>query len=134
MSLSAPVCVHKGGVCRQTGSRGLQNRTGDHNSSSRSTGHRQTGWAEWWLLTDRNLQPTTNKEHISVGETLPYSHIQTNIQYTHTQTFPSRPKYSNYAYSWRITLIHINQISLTLWLQAEIRTQFNLHYSFALAN
>lgn len=36
VSLLVCVCVHKGGGCRQTGSRGLQNRTGHHNSSSRS--------------------------------------------------------------------------------------------------
>lgn len=41
VSLLVCVCVYKGGGCRQTGSRGLQNRTGHHNSSS------------WSLATDR---------------------------------------------------------------------------------
>lgn len=45
VSLLMCACVYKGGGCRQTGSRGLEDRTGHHNSSGLITGHGQTGRA-----------------------------------------------------------------------------------------
>lgn len=78
---SACVRVHKGGGCRQTGSRGLENRTGHHNSLSWSlaTG-RQTGWVK--QQADRNLPPATSQRaFICEGNPAHFTHSN-----KHTQT------------------------------------------------
>lgn len=123
-------CVYKGGGCRQTGSRGLQNRTGHHNSSGRSLAtDRQAGFECWWL-TDRNLPPTTDKEHLSAGETRPYSHTHSNkhkhsLIHTHT-LFIFDSSLSSTLSSWLALSFLRLIIFLTCWLQGKKKklTQF----------
>lgn len=85
VSLLVCACVYKGGGCRQTGSRGLQNRTGHHNSSARSLAtDRQAGVnADGSLIGICHQQPT--KSIYLQGETKPYSHTQTNTHSTQTE-------------------------------------------------
>lgn len=86
VSLLVCACVYKGGGCRQTGSRGLQNRTGHHNSSGRSLAtDRQAGVNADGSLIGICHQQATKSIYLR-GETQPYSHTQTNMHLTRTHT------------------------------------------------
>lgn len=109
VSLLVCACVYKGGGCRQTGSRGLQNRTGHHNSSGRSLAtDRQAGLnADGSLIGICHQQPT--KSIYLRGETRPYSHTQINTHSTHTHTHSEHISNLIHTYSahfWLITFIH----------------------------
>lgn len=131
VSLLVCACVYKGGGCRQTGSGGLQNRTGHHNSSGRSLAtDRQAGVnADGSLIGICHQQPT--KSIYRRGETRPYSHTQTNMHSTNTHTHSEHISNVIHAHSvhfWLITFIlaatvvsmagtyisQINQISRSL--------------------
>lgn len=85
VSLLVCACVYKGGGCRQTGSRGLRNRTGHHNSSAQSLAtDRQAGVnADGSLIGICHQQPT--KGIYLRGKPSPILTLkQTHIHHTYT--------------------------------------------------
>lgn len=92
----ACACVYKGGGCRQTGSRGLRNRTGHHNSSAPSPAtDRQAGLnADGSLIGICHQEPTTSI-YLNGGNPALFSHsnkhARIHTQRTHYKTTPHIP-------------------------------------------
>lgn len=89
-------CVYKGGGCRQTGSRGLRNRTGHHNSSAPSLAtDRQAGLNADGSLIGICHQEPTKSIYLNRGNPALFSHsnkhTRIHTQRTHYKTTPHIP-------------------------------------------
>lgn len=98
VSLLVCACVYKGGGCRQTGSRGLRNRTGHHNSSAPSPAtDRQAGLNADGSLIGICHQEPTKSIYLNGGKPGPILTLkQTHTHNTHREhitklhhTFPA---------------------------------------------
>lgn len=123
VSLLICACVYKGGGCRQTGSRGLQNRTGHHNSSARSLAtDRQTGLnADGSLIGICHQQPT--KSIYLWGKPSPILTLkQIRIQHTHYQ--------AQYTHIWCVFDSSLSSVlpCLSAWLTLSC-IRFNIFHT-----
>lgn len=89
-------CVYKGGGCRQTGSRGLQNSTGHHNSSAPSSAtDRQAGLNADGSLIGICHQEPTKSIYLNGGNPALFSHSNKHTcihtERTHYKTTPHIP-------------------------------------------
>lgn len=103
VSLLVCACVYKGGGCRQTGSRGLQNRTGHHNSSAPSPAtDRQAGLCADGSLIGICHQEPTKSIYLNGGNPALFSHSNKHTHRGHItklhHTFPMPIYDSSYSY------------------------------------
>lgn len=106
VSLLVCACVYKGGGCRQTGSGGLQNRTGHHNSSARSLAtDRQAGVnADGSLIGICHQQPTKSI-YLQGGNPALFSHSDKHAFHKHRSQTHSQ--FSVWLLFCKLTIISI---------------------------